>query len=69
MDMYVPHSSNCFDLMGFDILIDDELKPWLIEVNMSPSMGCDSKIDTEIKAPLVADLLSMLGFVNNSFRA
>ena len=45
MDMYVPDSSNCFDLIGFDILIDDNLKPWLIEVNMSPSLACESQLD------------------------
>lgn len=45
IDMYVPYQSNCFDLIGFDILIDDTLKPWLLEVNMSPSLACESSID------------------------
>ena len=34
----VPHDDNCFELFGFDILIDAQLKPWLLEVNLSPSM-------------------------------
>lgn len=29
----VPHRGNCFQLLGFDILIDSYLKPWLLEVN------------------------------------
>lgn len=31
----VPNTVNCFEFYGFDILIDSELKPWLIEVSVS----------------------------------
>ena len=33
VDMFVPHKGNCFELFGFDVLIDDTLKPWLLEVS------------------------------------
>ena len=43
------------------MLIDSALKPWLVEVNMSPSMNTDSPLDLRIKGNLVADLLTMVG--------
>lgn len=42
---HIPNRDNCFELLGFDILIDSMLEPWLIEVNLSPSLGCDSPLD------------------------
>jgi D-alanine-D-alanine ligase-like ATP-grasp enzyme len=29
---------NCFQLFGIDILIDENLKPWLLEINAFPSI-------------------------------
>ena len=57
----VPHRSNCFELLGFDILIDSQLEPWLIEVNLSCSLGCDSVLDQRVKSALVADLFTLIG--------
>lgn len=55
------HRTNCFELFGYDIMIDSDLKPWLIEVNLSPSLACDSQLDHQIKATLVADTFNLLG--------
>lgn len=49
------------ELFGFDILIDDTLKPWLLEVNLTPSLGCDSPLDVRLKSALMADLLTLVG--------
>lgn len=55
------HRSNCFEVFGYDILIDSELKPWLLEVNLSPSLACESPLDTTIKANLISDTFNMVG--------
>mmetsp|Transcript_28588 Transcript_28588/g.50840 ORF Transcript_28588/g.50840 Transcript_28588/m.50840 type:complete len:209 (+) Transcript_28588:1077-1703(+) len=61
--MHVPYKNNCFDLLGFDILIDDNLDAWLLEVNLSPSLNCDSPLDQKIKGEMLADLFTMIGIV------
>ncbi|XP_054597554.2 tubulin polyglutamylase TTLL5 isoform X3 [Nothobranchius furzeri] len=61
--MFVPHKTNCFELYGFDVLIDSNLKPWLLEVNLSPSLSCDAPLDLKIKASMIADMFSLVGFV------
>ena len=49
------YRTNCFEIFGFDILIDSDLKPWLLEVNLSPSLAPDSPLDMTIKTQLLAD--------------
>ena len=53
-------SNNCFELLGFDVLIDTDLKPWLMEVNLSPSLACDSPIDLKIKHGLFVDAMNLV---------
>ncbi len=53
--------NNCFEVFGFDIILDSELKPWLLEVNLSPSLACESPLDLTIKSNLLADTFNMIG--------
>jgi len=53
--------NNCFELLGFDILVDADLKPWLMEVNLSPSLATDSPLDLKIKSSLFVDTLNIVG--------
>ena len=42
------------------MLIDSDLKPWVLEVNISPSLVADSQLDHAIKSTLVTDTLNLL---------
>lgn len=51
--MYTRNKNNCFELYGFDIMFDYKLKPWLLEVNVSPSFSSSSPFDKSIKTRLI----------------
>jgi hypothetical protein len=59
----VHHPDCCFDLFGFDILLDSKLKPWVLEVNLSPSLACESQLDFKVKNQVVTDLFNLIGVV------
>lgn len=54
-------TSSCFETYGFDILVDEDLKAWLLEVNICPSLSSGSPLDKRIKTKLVADTLTVAG--------
>ena len=58
----VPKMRNCFELYGFDILVDENLKPWLLEVNFSPALGTDCQADVMVKKPMFHNLMDMMNF-------
>lgn len=46
-------------------MIDNTLKPHLVEVNLSPSMACGSPLDLKIKGSLIKDVFNLVGIVSN----
>eukprot|EP01063_Lacrimia_lanifica_P014173 TRINITY_DN20814_c0_g1_i1.p1 TRINITY_DN20814_c0_g1~~TRINITY_DN20814_c0_g1_i1.p1 ORF type:complete len:813 (+),score=162.17 TRINITY_DN20814_c0_g1_i1:1-2439(+) len=43
----------CFELLGFDVMLDDACNPWVIEVNASPSMEAATHLDERVKSSLM----------------
>ncbi|KAA0164142.1 hypothetical protein FNF28_03955 [Cafeteria roenbergensis] len=60
VDDVIPNQPNCFELFGYDVLLDDTGKAHLIEVNSSPSLGVDSDLDTRVKLSLVRDIAKVV---------
>ncbi|KAM6929056.1 putative tubulin polyglutamylase TTLL9 [Lycodopsis pacificus] len=54
------NDKHCFELYGYDILLDHNLKPWLIEVNASPSHTPSNQEDYEMKCRLLQDTLNVV---------
>ena len=50
----------CFQILGFDIMLTQELKPILLEINQMPSFTCDALLDTRIKRGLLTDVYKTL---------
>jgi hypothetical protein len=43
-------------------MLDENLKPWLMEINLSPSLTCDTNLDFIIKSTVLVNLFNMIGF-------
>ncbi|EDV28153.1 uncharacterized protein TRIADDRAFT_53460 [Trichoplax adhaerens] len=71
---------SCFHILGFDVILDEDLKPHLLEVNANPSLNIEherynkrgissnviSPVDEYIKCQLIAETLKL---VQPSFKA
>ena len=60
--------TNTFELLGFDVLVDADLRPWLLECNLGPSLAVEanettgvSRDEEALKGRLVADALRLAG--------
>ena len=52
---------SCFEILGLDVMMDQDLKPWLIEVNHSPSFTTDTPLDLAVKEDLISDTIDLVG--------
>jgi Tubulin-tyrosine ligase family len=50
----------CFEVLGYDFLLDAKGRPWLLEVNHSPSFHTDSALDVAVKDALIRDTLRLV---------
>ncbi|XP_071196823.1 tubulin monoglutamylase TTLL4 isoform X1 [Salvelinus alpinus] len=61
--MHLRSSYSCHELFGFDVMLDENLKPWVLEVNISPSLHSSTSLDVTIKGQMIRDVLNLAGFL------
>lgn len=49
----------CFELFGFDFMIDENLNPYLIEINTNPALFTDTSAQKDMLPKLVEDVVKM----------
>ena len=54
------HKDACFAVVGFDIMLDKNLKPWLLETNSHPSYIPNNETDYKIKYEMLKETIQML---------
>eukprot|EP00808_Paulinella_micropora_P004426 g20780.t1 len=57
-------TERCFHFVGFDVLLDESLKAWLLELNNAPSFHCRrSELDNVVKQGVFETGLWLLGLL------
>mmetsp|Transcript_12148 Transcript_12148/g.18348 ORF Transcript_12148/g.18348 Transcript_12148/m.18348 type:complete len:420 (-) Transcript_12148:183-1442(-) len=54
------HDKHCFELYGYDLIIDADLRPWLLEVNASPSLSANTNEDYAMKTEMLHGMLDII---------
>ena len=55
-----PYNSMCFELLGLDVILDHRFRPYLLEVNHSPSFTADTPLDKKIKRQVISEALTLM---------
>lgn len=51
-----------FEILGFDFLVDEDMNPWILEVNHAPNLEPHTPLETELKRGMIRDALHLVDF-------
>jgi hypothetical protein len=58
----------CFEVLGFDVILDHKLQPFLLEVNHAPSFATESELDRIVKEEVLRDTFTLLNLCPDARR-
>eukprot|EP01062_Namystynia_karyoxenos_P055152 TRINITY_DN4589_c0_g2_i2.p1 TRINITY_DN4589_c0_g2~~TRINITY_DN4589_c0_g2_i2.p1 ORF type:complete len:850 (+),score=281.95 TRINITY_DN4589_c0_g2_i2:103-2550(+) len=56
-----PNAHGCFEIFGFDVMLDATLRAYIIEANIMPSLATGTAMDKAVKNRLLAHILTLIG--------
>lgn len=56
--------SRCFQILGFDVLLDQKLNPYLMEVNYRPSLETDTQDENSMKRDMLSTAMKIAAPLN-----
>ena len=58
--MFETKKGHQFDLFGYDIMVDDDLNCWLIEINTSPAMDYSTDVTERLVKMVLEDTMKVV---------
>lgn len=58
--MYDQKSKHCFELFGYDFMIDEDFRVWLIEVNTNPYIALSNDYLKNLFENLIDEMLKIV---------
>ena len=49
----------CFEIFGFDFILDNDFNPWILEINSNPGLGISSPVILKLVPRMVDDALRL----------
>lgn len=58
----------CFEIFGFDFMVDDKFNPYLIETNMNPAMFLDTKTMEDMLPKIITDCCNLAVEIHKDYK-
>ena len=57
----------CFEMFGFDFMLDSKLDPKLLEINVNPALFLDTKVQEAILPKFVQDTVTIAHHIHEPY--